>query len=233
MRTAVLPLLFVIGCGCNGGGGGGGDDDTIACDEELDRTGEGTYYDADGSGACSFDPSPGDLMVAAANPTDFAGSAACGACAEVDGPNGSVTVRIVDLCPGCAAGDLDLSQEAFAEIAEIAAGRVPITWRYVPCDVTGDVVFHWKDGSNAFWAAIQVRNHLHRIVKLEARKNTDTAYLELPRESYNYFIADGGFGDGLVDVRITDVYGHVLDTLGIAQGDDIDVEGMDQLSACR
>ena len=32
------------------------------CEEEAVRSGEGTYYAADGSGNCSFPASPGDLM---------------------------------------------------------------------------------------------------------------------------------------------------------------------------
>ena len=71
--------------------------------------GVATYYDATGAGACSFDPTPGDLDVAAMNAPEFAGSAVCGECVAVTGPRGSVTVRIVDLCPECLAGHLDLS----------------------------------------------------------------------------------------------------------------------------
>jgi expansin (peptidoglycan-binding protein) len=44
-----------------------------------------------------------------------------------------VVVRIVDLCPGCGLGDLDLSMTAFAKIAPLSRGRVPITWHFVPC----------------------------------------------------------------------------------------------------
>src|SRR5688500_431718 len=80
--------------------------------------GEATYYDfADGSGNCGFPATPEDLMVAAMNHTDYAGSAACGACVRAVGPNGSVDVRIVDRCPECPAGDIDLSPEAFERIA--------------------------------------------------------------------------------------------------------------------
>ena len=46
------------------------------------RTGEGTYYNADGTGNCSFDPSPEDLMVAAMNHADYDNAALCGAFIE-------------------------------------------------------------------------------------------------------------------------------------------------------
>ncbi len=75
------------------------------CSAESEHSGQATYYDfADGSGACSFEPSPNDLMVAAMNAPDYAGAAACGSCARVFGPNGEITVRIVDLCPECPRG---------------------------------------------------------------------------------------------------------------------------------
>ncbi len=51
----------------------------------------------------------------------------------VTGPKGMVKVRIVDLCPGCAFGGLDLSEQAFGAIAALSAGRVKITWYVVPC----------------------------------------------------------------------------------------------------
>src|SRR5687768_12061183 len=64
------------------------------CEEDRERhAGDATYYDADGSGNCGFEASPGDLLVAAINTADYAGAVACGACIAVDGPAGSVTVR--------------------------------------------------------------------------------------------------------------------------------------------
>jgi hypothetical protein len=54
----------------------------------------------------------------------------CGKYAKVTGPNGTVRVKIVDTCPPCAYGSLDLSPTAFEQIADLAAGRVPITWQW-------------------------------------------------------------------------------------------------------
>src|SRR3972149_2518116 len=45
-----------------------------------------TYYNATGAGACSFDPSPADLMVAAMNAEEYDNSAVCGAYVHVIGP---------------------------------------------------------------------------------------------------------------------------------------------------
>jgi expansin (peptidoglycan-binding protein) len=94
--------------------------------------GQATYYAADGTGACGFKATPNDLDVAAMNGSQYKKSW-CGQCVLVTGPNGMVKVRIVDLCPGCAYGGLDLSEQAFASIAALSAGRVKITWHFVPC----------------------------------------------------------------------------------------------------
>lgn len=95
-------------------------------------SGEATYYNADGTGACGFKATPNDLDVAAMNGSQYKKSW-CGQCVLVTGPSGMVKVRIVDLCPGCALGGLDLSKQAFEAIAALSAGRVKITWHAVPC----------------------------------------------------------------------------------------------------
>jgi expansin (peptidoglycan-binding protein) len=203
------------------------------CGEEPEHSGDGTYYDADGGGNCMFDPTPDDLMVAAMNETDYGGSAACGACADVEGPDGRILVRIVDRCPECAPGDLDLSMQAFAMIAPIEAGRVDIRWRYVECPVDGPMSFRFKEGSNPYWTAIQVRDHRQRIAGLEARPAAGGGYQAVAREQYNYFVAPDGLGDGPYDLRVTDVYGDAVEELAVPPGDATLVEGTVQLPACE
>jgi expansin len=206
------------------------------CDlREPIHHGEATHYDADGSGNCSFAPVQGEVLVAALGAPHYDRSAACGACAKVDGPSGSVTVRIVDRCPGCGPGHLDLSREAFARIAALERGRVPISWRYVPCEVSGPVRYRFKDGSNPWWTGIQVRNHRHRIARFEARTSgeDDDAFVQVHRRMYNYFVTSKGLGRGPFDFRITDVHGNVLQDEGIPLGDDTEVAGAEQLPVCR
>jgi expansin (peptidoglycan-binding protein) len=177
-----------------------------------------TYYDADGTGACSFDASPNDLDVAAMNIDEWAGSAVCGECVDVAGPNGTVVVRVVDLCPGCSKGHLDLSRQAFAKIAPLPQGRVTVDWQVVPCSVSGPVAYRFKEGSSKWWTAIQVRNHRLPVAKLEFERAG--AFVDMKREGYNYFVATGGVGDtpsGL-RVRATAVDGTALvDTLPAVQ----------------
>lgn len=177
--------------------------------------GEATYYYATGAGACSFDPSPDDLMVAAMNGAQYDNAAWCGAYVHVSGPKGTVTVRIVDLCPGCASGDLDLSVEAFGEIAELAQGRVPITWQVVSPDLSGAIGYRFHSGSSQWWTAMQIRNHRNPVAKLEYRQ-AGGEWVAVPRTSWNYFVQTSpGMGVGPYDLRVTDIYSNVLTDSGI------------------
>ena len=189
------------------------------------HSGEGTYYFATGAGNCSFDPSPQNLMVAALNNVDYASSALCGAFIQVDGPQGSVMVRIVDQCPECPEGDVDLSQEAFAEIAPLSAGRVDITWQLVSPPLEGPIVYHFKDGSNQWWTAVQIRNHRNPIAKVEFLN--DSSFQNMPRAGYNYFILSN-MGEGPYTFRVTDTLGNVLVDNNIPMTPDGDVSGSGQ-----
>jgi expansin (peptidoglycan-binding protein) len=221
---ATLFVVAIVACSSNGSSpgapdGGANGDDASTVPLGQNETGDGTYYAATGAGACSFDPSPNDLDVAAMDAPLWAGSAPCGECVAITGPKGMVTVRIVDLCPECKAGDLDLSQEAFAKIADVSAGRVKITWHGVPCAVTGNVAYRFKEGSSQWWTAIQVRNHKLPIAKLEWQSGG--SWQEIPRESYNYFVVASGVGTtGSFQVRVTAIDGQTLtDTLpGVQAG---------------
>lgn len=179
------------------------------------HAGIATYYYATGAGACGFPASPGDLMVAAMNAEEYAGSAVCGETVQVWGPAGEVTVRIVDLCPECKAGHLDLSLEAFSAIAEPRLGRVNITWQVVSPALSGPIRYHFKDGSNQWWTAVQIRNHRNPVARFEYR-NASGQWITVPRTSYNYFVqTNPGMGVGPFTFRVTDAYGNVLTDSGI------------------
>lgn len=174
------------------------------------HAGDGTYYTfADGSGACLYDKTS-DFHIAALNGFDWQGSAWCGACADVTGPSGNqVRVRIVDLCPDCAKGQLDFHPDAFAVLAPKEQGRIAISWSFVACDAQGPVSYKFKDGANIYWTAVQVRNSRFPIAKLETSKDGST-FAEAQRQDYNYFLNGNGFGAGTTQVRITAVNGATL-----------------------
>ena len=190
--------------------------------------GVATFYDASGAGNCSYDPT-GDLMVAAMDLPEYQGSQACGAYVDVTSPAGTtVRVKIVDSCPGCEAGHLDLSAQAFAKLADPGKGRIAISWKLVSPALSGPVKYVYKDGSTQWWCGIQVRNHRTPIRKIELKSSG--GWITLQRQSYNYFLSANGKGCG-GPVRITDIQGHQLTDTGIALKSNVEQAGARQLPA--
>jgi expansin len=177
------------------------------------------YEAADGNGACLFGPSS-DLMIAAMNHTDYESAKACGAYVQVRAANGaSITVRIVNECPlPCAPGQLDLSRQAFAKLADLKVGRLPITWTLLSPAAPDTMSVRYKDGSSQYWCGIQVIGHRNPVAALEVR--TAKGWRLLPRTEYNYFLATDGVGCGGA-IRVTDIYGEQLTVDGIALKPDV------------
>ncbi|MFI6932644.1 expansin EXLX1 family cellulose-binding protein [Streptomyces sp. NPDC050287] len=181
--------------------------------------GTATFYDADGGGACLFDPS-GDVMTGAMNSTDYESAKACGAYVLVRADNGaSITVRITNECPGaCAPGQIDLSAEAFAKLAVPSRGQIPITWTLASPSSVGPLSIRYKTGSSRYWCGIQVIGHRNPVARLEVRSGS--GWRQLARTDYNYFISEDGSGCGGA-IRITDIFGERLTVDGIAVRPDV------------
>jgi expansin (peptidoglycan-binding protein) len=176
--------------------------------------GGATEYSAgNGDGACTFGPAA-NLMIAAMNYTDYETAKACGDYVQVQAANGaSVTVLITNECPlPCAPGQLDLSQQAFAKIANPAAGRVPVTWKLLSPALSSTISLRYKTGSSQWWCGIQVIGHRNPVALLEVWAGD--GWRQLPRAEYNYFISGNGSGCG-GPIRITDIYGEQLTVNGI------------------
>lgn len=238
---SISAVFLAAGCdggqGTSGEGGSGAGSGTTTgplehCDDAV-HAGKATYYDeADGSGACSFDPTPHDLMVGAMNLPEYADSATCGTCVAIDGPDGdSIQVRIVDLCPGCEAGHIDLSPQAFQKLADLSLGVIDISWRYVPCGGQGPIRYKFKEGSNQWWTAVQIRNHAHQIATFEYDK--DGTWVPVSRTDYNYFVEDQGMGPGPYTFRVTDIYGASVVDEGVPFLEGGVVDGKAQLPPCQ
>ncbi|MFJ6793115.1 expansin EXLX1 family cellulose-binding protein [Streptomyces sp. NPDC091268] len=177
------------------------------------------YAAGDGNGACLFGPSD-DLMIAAMNTADYESSKACGAYVRVRAASGaSITVRITNECPlPCAPGQLDLSEQAFAKLADPKVGRIPITWSLLSPAVSDPISLRYKTGSSRYWCAIQVIGHRNPVARLEVR--TATGWRSLPRTGYNHFLSADGTGCGGV-LRVTDIHGEELTIEGIALSPDV------------
>ncbi|KAG7091831.1 hypothetical protein E1B28_008235 [Marasmius oreades] len=96
------------------------------------HTGDATFY-TPGLGACGRNNNANELVAAAAVGVfdNFPGHTAnpnknpiCGKKAKVSFGGKSVTVTIVDRCPGCGASGIDLSPAAFQKLAPLSKGRL-------------------------------------------------------------------------------------------------------------
>ncbi|MDG4829213.1 expansin EXLX1 family cellulose-binding protein [Solwaraspora sp. WMMD1047] len=179
------------------------------------RQGKATFYDSGGAGGnCSYPSAPADRMYVALGPSEYADAAACGGYLDVTGPKGKVRVLVMDRCPECPAGHIDLSKEAFAKIADPVQGIVPVSYRAVanPSGV-GPLTFRMKDGTSQFWFAVLVGEHGNALRSVEARSG-GSAWRPADRQDYNYWVIDGGLGAGPYSIRVTDVRGQ----RAVAQG---------------
>lgn len=200
--------------------------------------GEGTYYGATGAGNCSYDATPNDLMVAAMNNPQYDNSSVCGMCAEVycedtrqgvcpQGAGNKIVVRIVDRCPECKTGDLDLSESAFAKLAEAKYGRIKIAWQPVACGVSGPLSYRFKEGSSQYWMAVQVRNSRYPVKKIEVQSGG--SFMTLSQQSYNYFVQDSPApGPGPFTFRVTSLNDKQITETGVALKDATTVPGSQQ-----
>ena len=183
--------------------------------------GKASWYNYYGTGGtCSLPYPTTGLYTAAINESQFDLAAYCGACAEVTNPANArkVTVRIDDKCPGCPYGGLDLEKNAFAQIADLGQGIVDIQWRLVACPNVQDIKIFFKDGSDAYWAYVQVREHRQKIASLAYRPAGTGAYSMLTRTNDNYFKKPGGgsrLGPGPFDFKLTSHQGEVIEVTGI------------------
>jgi expansin (peptidoglycan-binding protein) len=203
------------------------DDNAGKASDSPIHKGEATFYGATGEGALGFDATD-DRMLTAMNTIDLYGLDAAGGYVKVKGPKGEVTVKVVDELPEQRKGALDLSQEAFAMIADPVDGRVPIEWQFVEGDVEGPIQYKFKEGSNEYWTAIQIRNHRTRVKKVEVQK-ADGSWEALNRERYNYFTSpSGGMGSGPYNIRVTDVNGQVIEDKNVSFSPGSVVDGKSQ-----
>ena len=174
------------------------------------HTGEATFYGGGYEGGCAMlDPVSTDHWITAMNIFDYNTAELAGAYLEVTGELGTIHVLVTDLLPEGKKGDLDLYVDAFPLIAPAEKGRVPVSWKIIPLDTAENapMQYRYKEGSSPYWCGVQVLNHRYPIETLEVR-NADGTFTALPRQNYNYFLAESGLGEGPFTFRITDIYGQ-------------------------
>ncbi|KAL9559845.1 hypothetical protein MBANPS3_000225 [Mucor bainieri] len=99
-------------------------------------SGSGTYYEV-GSGSCGEHDTDSELVVAVnkaqmdngSNPNN---NPKCDKMVSITGDSGTVTARVVDTCPACANGALDMSPTTFKRVCgDLAEGVCNISWKFL------------------------------------------------------------------------------------------------------
>ncbi|KAE8994102.1 hypothetical protein PR002_g20046 [Phytophthora rubi] len=154
---------------------------------------------------------------AALNDKQWDGLQNCGRCAEVScaddrcaDQSKSVVVQILDRCPECAYGDLDLSPTVFTALTGSTPARYTVKWKFVDCPVSGNVNYCLKGGSNNFWTAVQPTNVATGVKSLQIN-GQDTTMLG----SAYYYLLDGASQTqtdlSSVTISMTDVNGNSIE----------------------
>jgi len=195
-------------------------------------TGDATAYGSEKSdGNCSYptDEYYDDMMYAALNSKQYKNDLGCGACAVVistEEPYNPIRVRVLDKCPECKHGDLDLSDKAYRALVNKDPGRKKITWALIPCDIEiagypplvkpGDnIKFSFKSGSNKDWTEIKVYDTRYPVSKFAVK--VDGKYVQMARRNYNYWHREGhpALGEGPFDFLVELADGSQIEALGV------------------
>jgi expansin (peptidoglycan-binding protein) len=220
---------------------------TGMCSPPAIQKGGLTQYDPTALGNCAV-PWPSNDMYAALATVDYdapSPSGSCGKCIEITGPTNMVAVvTAVDQCPTntnpkCTKGHLDLSHTAFKAVVPpnyVYGGEVPnnmpISWKFVKCPVQGNIVYHFKEGTNPYWIAVQVRNARYGIKKMRYRVNNQqwTDFTDRT-DAFAFFLVQN-LNATKLDLEAIDEYDHVVSDNAITIGSNTDVPSASQFPAC-
>ncbi|KII95718.1 hypothetical protein PLICRDRAFT_170331 [Plicaturopsis crispa FD-325 SS-3] len=95
--------------------------------EKRSNNGQGTWFEV-GLGNCGKTSVDSDHIIALAT-SQYASGAHCNKKVTIKANGITKTATVLDSCPSCASGDLDLSPSLFQEFASL--GVLDITWSFV------------------------------------------------------------------------------------------------------
>jgi expansin (peptidoglycan-binding protein) len=161
-------------------------------------------------GSCSLGPFPAGGRYVSLPPERFGRSAACGTYLAVQGPHGQVRAEVVDLCPGCAAGMINLSRAAFTRIAAPGPGSARV--RFWPVDdppLPGPLILRIGQTGTGL-RTLQVRRHGNALASVAvAVPGTQVpAWQPFRLNANGIWVAGGHLGRGPFNIRIADTRGH-------------------------
>ncbi|KAG6966803.1 hypothetical protein JG688_00006575 [Phytophthora aleatoria] len=194
------------------------------------------YYEGDGTSYTLGDISSGNCNFMSAIPTASTNYAAlnndqwdnlanCGRCAEVSciddqcaDQTTTAIVQILDRCPECSSGDLDLSPTVFKHITGSDPSRLTIRWKFVDCPNPGNIEVCLKSGSNGYYVAVQPTNTLVGVetvtINGESTTMVDSAYYYLIESTSDVDLTS-------VAMSITSVEGETVEGTYSLTADDI------------
>ncbi|TRX97847.1 hypothetical protein FHL15_001057 [Xylaria flabelliformis] len=184
-------------------------------------TGTSTFYGGNlNGGTCSFSTYtlPSGVFGTAFSGSAWNSAAQCGACIEVTANGKSITAMIVDKCPECDAGHLDLFQNAFNVLSPSSTDPLSTSYTFVKCPISSPLILHNKSGTSAYWFSMQVVNANEAVSKLEVSTDGGSTWKSTTRQDYNFFENSSGFGTDTVTVRVTSESGStiVVKNVGVA-----------------
>lgn len=170
--------------------------------------GEGTYYGTTERGNCAIRPPMPEMysgmVPVALNNEQYGTSDACGACLLVTGTGkgsgadpivGTFKAYVMDRCPECKKGDIDLSKGG--------DGRWEVSWKFIPCP--GQKQFFLFEGSNSFYWKLQPRGGKYPIQKIVIAGITGTR----TQDNFYFFQNSAGFKTPAT-IAMTDTMGTVV-----------------------
>ncbi|KAG6611755.1 RxLR-like protein [Phytophthora cinnamomi] len=186
-----------------------------AADEYFE--GDGTSYTIGqvSSGNCNFMsaiPSASNNYVAL-NQAQWDNLGNCGRCIEVSCideqctvKNKTAVVQVLDRCPECAHGALDLSPTVYKEITGLDPNRLTVRWRFVDCPDPGTLQVCLMGGSNPNWVAVQPTNGVVGVKSVTVNGGATT----MLDGAYYYVSTTSNTDLSAVKVAVTSIKGDVI-----------------------
>jgi hypothetical protein len=121
-----------------------------------------------------------------------------------------VKLMVVDQCPECKEGDLDLSIPAYEKVTGRWPHRLKVEWEWSDCgmwfDDDDEIRMDIKDGSNNWWRAFFFSNNRYPI------RNVSINGRFLERQQFNFWTEWGDLGKGPYKIALTASTGETVET---------------------
>lgn len=122
---------------------------------------------------------------------------------------------------------MDLTPNAFSQLADKSTGRIFAPWRFVACPISSPIQIHMHGGSNPGWFAAVVYNARLHTAKLEVSTDGGKTWRNTIRKSTNFFtlVGGGGTGTNTAWVRVTSDTGSQVVVKDVVIASDVTTTG--------